>query len=268
MSKTFFKVRGGRLVETDSSSREVFLGVVKRALGRLPTFKQSTVPDRPVFSRNQLNVKDGVESTPREVLENSVALMATLEKSASDIGWKVVRARSNEDVLNYILELATELAVSRIECSGHHVLEEIALVEKIKQAGIEVGRLTYNGSRQSLENSASSIRKRAIVADIGITGVDYAIAETGSCVLFADEKLSRLGSLLPPVHVAVVKSGQVLPGLDELFDICRRDFITQGRLDYMSIISGPSRSGDIEQKLTVGVHGPKEAHMVLLESDD
>ena len=94
--------------------------------------------------------------------------------------------------------------------------------------------------------------------------MDYAIAETASCVLLARKGVSRVVSLLPPVHIAVVESGQVLPSLDELFTLRRQDFMRGDLGSYMNLISGPSRSADIEYKIVTGVHGPGEVHMVLL----
>ena len=101
-------------------------------------------------------------------------------------------------------------------------------------------------------------------ADLGITGVDYAIAETGTCVIIPAAGASRLVSLLPPVHIALVERGQVLPSLDELFTFRRRDFVNGELGSYMNLITGPSRTADIEYKLVTGVHGPGEVHMVLI----
>ena len=103
-----------------------------------------------------------------------------------------------------------------------------------------------------------------IEAGIGLTGVDYAIAETGSCAIIARQGASRLVSLLPPVHVAVVELGQVLPSLDELFALLRERFGEGDAESYMNIITGPSRSADIEYQLVTGVHGPGEVHMVIV----
>ena len=80
--------------------------------------------------------------------------------------------------------------------------------------------------------------------------------------------MSRAVSLLPTVHVAIVEARQVYENLDDLFAVCRLAF-QDNRYDmgsYMSFISGPSRTADIEQTIVVGVHGPKETHMVLLDS--
>ncbi|HAC20257.1 MAG TPA: hypothetical protein DCF78_16965 [Dehalococcoidia bacterium] len=77
-------------------------------------------------------------------------------------------------------------------------------------------------------------------------------------------QVSRLVSLLPPIHIAIVQRGQVLPTLDELFTIRRRDFLDGNLGSYMNLISGPSRSADIEYTLVTGVHGPGEVHMILV----
>ena len=106
-------------------------------------------------------------------------------------------------------------------------------------------------------------------AQLGITGVDYAVAETGTCVLLPRSGVSRAVSLLPPIHLAIVETNQVYENLDDLFAM-RRLVFQDGRGEmgsYMSFISGPSRTADIEQTIVVGVHGPKEAYLLLLDSE-
>ena len=67
--------------------------------------------------------------------------------------------------------------------------------------------------------------------------------------------------LLPDVHVTLLPEDRILPGLDELFAALGNDLPSA-----LAIVTGPSRSADIEQKLAVGVHGPREVHVVLLPS--
>ena len=87
-------------------------------------------------------------------------------------------------------------------------------------------------------------------------------------VIEAKAGVSRLVSLLPPIHVAVALKGQVVAGLDELFVLRRNDYLTTGVLSYANIITGPSRSADIDQTLVKGMHGPKEVHMIMVEKQD
>lgn len=87
----------------------------------------------------------------------------------------------------------------------------------------------------------------------------YGLADTGSVVLAASPEEPRARSLLPDVHVTLLREDRILPGLDELFAALGGDLPSA-----LAIVSGPSRSADIEQKLAVGVHGPGEVHVVLL----
>lgn len=95
-------------------------------------------------------------------------------------------------------------------------------------------------------------------ADVGVTGVDYGLAESGSLVLRAGPERPRSASLLPPVHVAVLREDRVLV---DLFDLLERLGDVPSAL---TLITGPSRSADIEMSLAVGVHGPGSVHVVLL----
>jgi L-lactate dehydrogenase complex protein LldG len=93
----------------------------------------------------------------------------------------------------------------------------------------------------------------------GFSTALYGLADTGSVVLASSPKEPRAASLLPSVHVTLVAEDRILPGLDALFEAVGDDLPSS-----LAIITGPSRSADIEQKLAVGVHGPGEVHLVLL----
>jgi L-lactate dehydrogenase complex protein LldG len=92
----------------------------------------------------------------------------------------------------------------------------------------------------------------------GVSQAVYALADTGSVVLAASPEEPRAASLLPDVHVTLVREDAILPGLDELFAAVGNDLPSS-----LAIVTGPSRSADIEQLLTVGVHGPGEVHVVI-----
>jgi L-lactate dehydrogenase complex protein LldG len=85
-------------------------------------------------------------------------------------------------------------------------------------------------------------------------------------VILPRQGLSRLVSLVPPVHIALVRAQEIVESLDNVFLLRRLDYHRNGgdMGSYLNFISGPSRTADIEQTLVVGVHGPKEVHLVLL----
>ncbi|MDQ3874735.1 MAG: LUD domain-containing protein [Actinomycetota bacterium] len=92
-----------------------------------------------------------------------------------------------------------------------------------------------------------------------VSRASYGLADTGSVVLAASPDEPRARHLLPDVHVSLLREDAILPGLDELFAAVRRNLPSA-----LAIVTGPSRSADIEQRLVVGVHGPREVHVVLL----
>jgi L-lactate dehydrogenase complex protein LldG len=98
-------------------------------------------------------------------------------------------------------------------------------------------------------------------SEIGITGVDYALADPPALVMLSSARNDRLTSLLPSSHIAVVEADKVLTGLDELFTIVPDPAEISSS---MVLIGGPSRTGDIEMTLTLGVHGPREVCLVIV----
>lgn len=103
--------------------------------------------------------------------------------------------------------------------------------------------------------------------DLGVTGAQWAVAETGTLVLESDAERNRLASLVPTAHVAVVEAGRLRQTLREVFE----EMAAKGR-DGLSravtFITGPSRTSDIELTLAVGVHGPAELFVIIIEGGD
>jgi L-lactate utilization protein LutC len=87
----------------------------------------------------------------------------------------------------------------------------------------------------------------------------FALADTGSVVLAASPEEPRARSLLPFTHWTLVERDRILPGLAELFARLGSDLPSA-----LAIVTGPSRSADIEQRLAVGVHGPGDVHVLIL----
>ncbi len=108
---------------------------------------------------------------------------------------------------------------------------------------------------------AAELKEACASADVGITGADYALADTGSLVTLSAPGEARLISLLLPVHIALVPKQRLLTGLDELFTLLPDP---AAQTSSMVIITGPSRTADIEQILVKGVHGPRMVHAILV----
>ena len=96
---------------------------------------------------------------------------------------------------------------------------------------------------------------------VGITGAYCAIAETGTLMMLSGPDTPSTVSMLPETHVAVVSRAHVVRGMEEAWQLARGDFGTLPRA--VNFISGPSRTADIEQTVTLGAHGPYRVHVIL-----
>ncbi len=122
------------------------------------------------------------------------------------------------------------------------------LVERFVENAEAVGFHVHRGEAPALEGA-------------GVSRAIFGLADTGSVVLAASPEEPRANSLLPEVHLTVLPEERILPGLAELFAAVGSELPSA-----LAIVTGPSRSGDIEQTLAIGVHGPGEVHVLLTRS--
>ena len=119
-------------------------------------------------------------------------------------------------------------------------------------------------SDQPLATQLETYRRELLSAGFGITMADYAIADTGTLVLLSGGERHRLVSLLPPVHVCLLDSRRIFPNLAQLLTYLHEHVYTdESPPQATTFITGPSRTADIEQTLTTGVHGPYRLEVLL-----
>ncbi len=97
---------------------------------------------------------------------------------------------------------------------------------------------------------------------VGITGAFCAIAETGTLMMCSGQDTPATTSLLPETHIAVVSRSRILAGMEDAWDLLRQEI--GGMPRAVNFISGPSRTADIEQTVTLGAHGPYRVHVLLM----
>jgi len=148
-----------------------------------------------------------------------------------------------------IVEIVTSLAAPRTLCGIGAVLDALHLREALPAFELHFTEAVHEQNE----------RDTFFAADVGITGVDFLIAETGSLVVSTAAAEPRSLSLLPPVHIAVATREQILP---DLFDLFER--FPSPLPSCVTIITGPSKTGDIELRLVTGVHGPGTVHVILI----
>ncbi len=120
-----------------------------------------------------------------------------------------------------------------------------------KVTGVDEARLTEAGIRLVRSDDAD--------VKVGITGATSAIAETGTLVIASGTGKPLTASLLPEIHIAVIKSSQIVQTLEEAMTLSEMKSASA-----IVLVSGPSRTADIEMTLTIGVHGPRELHVFML----
>jgi len=243
------------------TSKEDFLASVRQALGKSTPSNPS-----PIYSRLGESLLD-LEQMERDLNERlskdqEQRINAFIE-SARATAWNVNRFAGPEDAIGYLTDLLTKLGVKHAVRSNQPIFEHISIDTLMNDLGIESMVIDH---RESDQLSDVPVRQKMIDADIGITGSDYCVVETGSVVILPRAGLSRLVSLGPPVHLAIVRPQDIVDTLDDIFLLRRLDYVRNGgdMGSYLNFISGPSRTADIEQTLVVGVHGPKEVHLIIL----
>jgi L-lactate dehydrogenase complex protein LldG len=157
------------------------------------------------------------------------------------------RAADQSSAVALVLDVVRRCGARSVLLGGGGFIDSLGLGEALRAAGLAV---------------AGADREEVFAADVGITGVDFLVAETGSLVLASRPNQPRAFSLLPPVHIALAEPTQIMADLFDLFEPgCLGE---QGLPSALSLVTGPSKTGDIELRLVTGVHGPGEVHLVLV----
>ncbi len=207
------------------TAREAILGRVRSALGRAPGQVPSDLP--PVLFSPALASGDLLGLFLRQLAGLGVKAHLADEGSASRIVGELLGGRS--------AVASNSLHLAAIGVAG--------------LPNVRCGIRDKVGLRELCANS-----------EVGITSADYGLADTGSLVLLSTKEEARMISLLPPVHIAVIPKERILSGLDEFL---QKVPLPAERSSSVLLITGTSKTGDIEQILVRGVHGPGEVHVVV-----
>lgn len=179
-------------------------------------------------------------------------LPARFTEALTAAGGEVVRVATLEDTRAAILALLDDLHAERVALNDEPLLRQLALPEHAPRT------IAWHVAG----DDTKALRTFCAHADVGITAAECAIAETGTVVVQSGRGKSRLVSLLPPVHVAVLTTDQLTT---DLFTWAETKRPTEMPANLV-FISGPSKTADIEQTLAIGVHGPKRFVVVLIEA--
>jgi L-lactate dehydrogenase complex protein LldG len=194
-------------------------------------------------------------------------LLERFRAQLTGLGGVVHEAATTEAIADLIASLARAEATRQDAAAGAEATAPAALMwdaDQMPVPGLDAAleRQGFRVLRQTAADLSSIDRRQELArAVVGVTGAQAGLAETGSLVLASGPGRSRLASLLPPLHVAVLDRRLIFESLADLIAL-HPEVMTAGA--NVVCITGPSRTADIEHTLTRGVHGPREVHVVLV----
>ncbi len=232
------------------TTRDEMLARVRTALGRsnsLSNFK----PLPPLDLAGVMPVLDTADYQSQ--------FAAELEK----VGGVFHRVNTLEEVTEVFRQILERAESPAVALSGNPLLKELGVATRLAALHKQVTSWESGAGAESLP----AFNQAAFAAGAGITGVDFALAETGTLVLTSVTEKVQVASLAPPIHIALYRRSQLAGALDEVLArlpiSTSQDRPSTGR--SVVFVTGTSRTADIEQILVRGVHGPRAVHAILVE---
>jgi L-lactate dehydrogenase complex protein LldG len=240
------------------TSKSQFLGRIREEMAKTRGLFSASPAERPAQPRQRL------ELLRRELSERWPQTLERFRAEFERVAGVFHRVPSATDVPAALERICRERAAVRLVTWPAEELG-VAIAPALTAAGIAVESMP-----RAVPPDAERRRLRALIseADLGVTGADLAVAETGTLVLVAAAGRPRSTSLLPPCHVAVFDRAVLVESLEQVglaLEAWHDGPAPRERGAVINFITGPSRTADIELTLTRGVHGPKEIHAIFVD---
>lgn len=240
------------------ATRAEFLEGVRREVERSPgLFPASAAP-------RSANPAEAAEVVRRQLVERWPQALERFREEFERVAGVFHRVRSLDEVPGVIRDLARERGAKEL-VSWDPAAAGLDLRASLGGEGLVV---TVAESGQESEAARLRHREQAARAQIGVTGCDFVLAETGTLILVSGSGRPRSTSLLPDAHVAVFGRDRLVESLEQVGILLEALHVDPARSmsgAMINFITGPSRTADIELTLTRGVHGPKEVHAIFVE---
>ena len=197
-------------------------------------------------------------------------LLPKFEAELAKVAGVAHRATNRHELEETLRTILFQANATNVVLSRNPLLAELKLDPLLRAWGKGISVWPGFGAKDAPVAEDVSVRefdKASFAATVGITGVDFALAETGSLVVTSGTEGAQLASLAPPVHVALYRRSQLVASLDEVLERLSVALAPEQAAPGRSVvfITGTSRTADIEQILIRGVHGPGEVHAILVE---
>ena len=241
------------------TTRAEFMARIRAEMGKtrgLPPAAPARRPEQP---------RAAAEAIRRELAERWPGALERFRREFEKVGGVFYRVPTLAEAAPVVARIARDRGARRL-VSWHAIELGGDLGPALAALGLDAvsmppGEVASAAERQRL-------RELVAAAELGLTGVDLAIAETGTLVLSSGAGRPRSTSLLPPYHIALFDRTALVESLAQagvFLELWHADGAPGNRGAVISFITGPSRTADIELTLTRGVHGPKEVHAIFVE---
>jgi L-lactate dehydrogenase complex protein LldG len=255
-----------------ANGQEAFLKNVKAALGHTPDSPRDTSD---LFVGKGLDRgKQDVERIRARNTKERLELLDKLVEEGKPLNLSVIPVKNKGSATSGILKLVEEKEPEwgdrkSVVMWKHPLLDRLNLQKALAKKDISV-YITDLGDTitdaAELEERRQRIRGEVIDSFIGVTAADYCIAEGAALAMKTRASLGRSVSLVPSIHVAVIQLEQLVADVDELYTLLKYDEKEreEGLTNCFTMISGPSKTGDIELVMVHGAHGPRELHIFVI----
>lgn len=249
----------------------LFIQTVQQALADVPAGRR---PGKGVLSPAEpLDREKRLEAYTSRNHAERIRLLEQLTASAKPINLAVIPKETALDAGIAIAELVREKTPEwgtqkKVTAWNHPLINSLGLEEALAAQGIPLV-VTGHGQGNPDTTRRNVLRNDIIESFIGITSADYCVAETGTLTMKTRPDQPRSVSLIPAIHVAVIRLDQLVENLTELYFRLQYDPEENagGLTNCMTFISGPSKTGDIELVMVHGAHGPRELHLYVITGD-
>jgi L-lactate dehydrogenase complex protein LldG len=249
-----------------------FLGRLRTALGRAPEVSREAkhlFAEGPAEEERQL-----LDRIRRRETAGRQALLERLIEAGKPINLHVTalpdEAYAAAAVIRLVAEKKPEWGeAKRISAWKHPLVDRLNLPEALDRLQIPVhvaAPIPVDAGRSFDQAERERQRAEIVASFIGVTSADFCLADTATLVMRNRPGQPRSAALVPSIHIAVIHWDQILADMKELFALLRWDerYRPEGLSNYMSFISGPSKTADIEATMVHGAHGPREVHLFVV----
>lgn len=252
------------------SNQDDFLQRIRQALGREAA--PSTTRPGPSAEAEESSTRP-----PRRSHEQKLALVNRLQTAGRELQIDVLTCPDREAALQGMAAIVDatvpcDQAGRTVAAWKHPLIDALDPGPMLMHRGWSFFQteLTALDSPEDKTRQKAKLRERVIASGIGLTSADFCLADTATLVMPAKANQARSVSLVPSTHIALIHLDQLLLDLQELFAVLKQ---TPGESPrglnspYMNLISGPSKTADIEMTMVHGVHGPRTLHLLVLTGD-